>query len=772
MTLPDGNVGTRVRGMDSVVRNRTSPYWFNWRRKIRHRNVAWILSVWMVCGALFGTVTSTHTAAADPWVIGVRCQVRCLEDFREIQSVLQREATVSHEDEESQSTTRAPLTGMTPSSNPDHLFQECTEDADCSSCLQPCWNETFEYEGCTKICQSTRSKRPCLESCQHLANTSQTSGTPVPMAGSDAECRRESGGATATGRAESVTDLSNQTVCNTNGHRVRCPAIVHLSITEVWETRGASLHWKTTVRHGHQGPDVTSHTGNHRHGPRRRSALVLYVVQMQQLVRKHPLVATDWTAVTTTLSTSCNVTNVLTMGLHYRARIVAVSSLGICSVSVESRPFGLPKGHPIPGAPHNLRYDSYNRDEGGVLGYTIFWDSPSFALAISHYLITFTRITENEVADDNTSDLSLPKPGDHDHSYRTTAHRQPYAKVSGNKNSYKIKNLMLNSTYVITIQAVAQIGERQLLGRPAVLKIHTLRLLPTRRVKTTTMMATAAEPDPCERLLTASVTSLLVHPPFYENGTLKANVTWSYHKDRRGEIDQFVVRLRPQHCPVLFDQSMKRHESQDTAKPQESSVLLDKLRFDCSYQVAVWVMSSRCLHGPETLTTFETPACHNVTIREGSTRPNCPRSAPQKVKCDVRTSSKPVKVECEWMYRLENTSTIKGFLIVAKTHIVHHNFGFNNATTNLFVNKDARHAVLTDLIPKSKYHFMVRAVGDNGSGPDGHASFFVPPLHQGTFQKAAHQTWQQNGGRASFRQTGLTAVLPPALILIVFLFCR
>lgn len=320
-------------------------------------------------------------------------------------------------------------------------------------------------------------------------------------------------------RYDSTTTSSSVTVDDASHGQLRhhlhgCPEIGHITVVETWATRGVRLTWhggklqrhlrpsqqqhhhhessSTSSSHSTVSTSTTSSSSRHQvtqpqaasrshrsqhsvHSQRHRPLPILYVVQMQQLIRKHPKTATDWTVVTVvritstvgcggsntassttdsrqrrdarrcrsthtgclnrrvplkspaltdrgktsepshprpfptdpsdptqspfqviqqqqttqfgfnplilpliplqpppsppfpliddylppflfhsyiwfvfqTPSTSCNVRNVLTMGLLYQARIIAVSPHGICRISSESRSFGLPKGNAV-----------------------------------------------------------------------------------------------------------------------------------------------------------------------------------------------------------------------------------------------------------------------------------------------------------------------------------------------------------------------------------------------------------------------------------------
>ncbi|GAB6032996.1 Kallmann syndrome 1 sequence [Chamberlinius hualienensis] len=640
-----------------------------------------------------------------------------------------------------------------------------------------CPESLSDYDKCVQLCQNPIVQKSCLSSCsshQFLLNkddqnqTSQQSSwmttivplsPPLPCHNEKPEINIPVDESIEDNYEDEENDDENSSVededsntddnCNSNdGDGVL--------VKEVWDTKGAHLRWASAPKH-HCPPLIDSLDKPTQH------QWIVYIVQMRQLLRLQPtIVADEWKTITATTETMTDLKYVLTLGLHYQVRVIAISARGICSATLDSRPFGLPKGHPSPGQPRNLRYIEYNRANGGVLGNTIHWDPPTFTFPISKYLITWFPLNQQRKNPHQTVHFR--------HHLHSSKHPPlyPHVAVSGKRRTYHIRNLIDGQTYVVKVQAVAKLGDTDIHGEPASLKFSIKLVLFTKKlVETTTQippttLTSLSSTTSSESRFNVNIIDLNVSKIYFESEVLKAKIHWNFTHLESYEIDHFTIKVHSQLCPAIFqlDQLPKREQEQQHKVPStETSFIIKDLRFDCIYQIGVSATSKRQMQSLESTIPLETPPCNNVQVF-GDVGPDCPPSAPHMFHCSMDRETRIMTARCHWTYR-HSQSTLKGFLIVAQTHQSSHRHGepLRNTSTHMLVNKDARQVVLTELVPNNKYYVTIRVVGVNGFGPNAHAHFFAssPPFYHGSHTPVTYQAWQTNKSAAT--QTQLITIL-------------
>ncbi|ELU04353.1 hypothetical protein CAPTEDRAFT_221479 [Capitella teleta] len=347
------------------------------------------------------------------------------------------------------------------------------------------------------------------------------------------------------------------------------------------------------------------------------SGPVLYIVDSRWNVgQEHSAsLMTTWQQIAQTTGLTTTMRDA-TPGHWYEFRVECVNLSGSRGPSAPSQPFRLSREPEPPGPPANLTEGDTLIMEGKV-AVTLKWLPPLKShLRISRYKVLWIRKARNVDAEEEPAD----------------EHRHV---LGGEQTVFQIPDLDPDTTYFVQVQAICQYGDRRLKSEKSSLYITTYPLpRAAERVSgahhrvgqghSSISIVAVVHPTP------ASVTDLAAGQAYFNNGLVKANVSWELPEvsEDEPETDKVILFWSPEVCIAAADSSSEDGLSKlMSASSYEKKFTLYDLRFDCRYKVRVQSVSRQGVTGHVTQTSFQTPSCGDIMVI-GDVSPDCPTIVP------------------------------------------------------------------------------------------------------------------------------------------------
>ncbi|XP_048006970.1 anosmin-1 [Leguminivora glycinivorella] len=290
-----------------------------------------------------------------------------------------------------------------------------------------------------------------------------------------------------------------------------------------------------------------------------------------------------WNLLLRTNKTRISLRNVLKPGRWYRFRVAAISSAGSRGFSSPSLPFYPRKGPRAPPPPKRLRVRPV-RTENGTVTVRLEWKEPNSDLPVNRYKVYWSRRVRGVTGDlDSVLVNHLTVPRD--------------------KTYAEIKELKPNSMYFLQVQTISQFGTGKLRSDKAAVFYNTTSTpdIPPQSLK---------KHEKSKRV----VKNLKLHKVIWQNGKLKARISWSPISS--SEIRRYVVQWRTEKC------ENPQHENKVmSATTEQTSFEIYELDYDCTYKVNV--NKSRKSVSPDSEILVAVPGCDYFQRRMNGTVFNC-----------------------------------------------------------------------------------------------------------------------------------------------------
>ncbi|XP_013380671.1 anosmin-1 [Lingula anatina] len=484
----------------------------------------------------------------------------------------------------------------------------CQENVTCSQCLKPCGQTHTGLDDCKARCQDHES---CLNSCLFLDDIKTNRPGLCPPAeeavGFAAVCVEAcTTDASCPARDDKCCDNGCGHTCQkAKGEENRLPARPYIKrIQELTVNNRVVVTWKPSAPQRHSVPLV--HVLQSRQNPGEKGKEALW---------------TEWETVKQTTQYSANIDDAI-LGYWYEFRVATVSTNGSVGFSSGSKALRLSRVPQPPSQPVNLTEGSTTVHDGKI-DVEIKWLPP---LTSDLPIIRYRVFWSERLSSISPVFVSLKE------------HRQS---VSGNQNSYTIKNLKPDTTYFVEVQAICRYGRKKLRSRRRSFYITTYAIPtapPVSERPTVFDMAYLDLPMP------PTVLNLTVPEVYFSEGQLRAKVTWL---TTATPADFVLVQKYTVHWVALVCQDEPQTEAiKKGATTHDTLFTLYDLEYSCHYEVMVRSVSAEGRQSTVTTARFYTPSCHSVKVK-GDIAPNCPATpAPQ------------VTMETETVRGMEGTSAI------------------------------------------------------------------------------------------------------------------
>lgn len=532
------------------------------------RPPGYLLVVWTL--AVWRSSGTEGGTTREDVINAARCRVRCLS---EISSSLELPVPTKVQ--------------------PPVSFADCLASPECTACLKPCTQPFVSQQLCQRVCESDTEE--CTRSCRFLKQITTIRPGTCPPDDDSVEGFEPAGPCIAA--CTDDKDCPNENKCCANGCGKTCqqPYNVHSGMPtlptapEIRERpKGGSLKLKWT--------SVSSNTS----GP------ILYIVDAKYNVGKYhsESLMTPWQQISqTTMDTA--VIRDITPGHWYQFRVASVNIYGSKGASLPTEPFKLTREPRPPNPPSNLT-EGDTLILGGKVAVSIHWLPPIKSdLPVTRYKVFWSKRLKRV-----TPDMGMT----------LKEHRQV---LPGGQLEFQLPELEPDTTYFVQVQAISRYGDVKLKSEKSSVYITTYPLpRSAERVVATPSVVIRPLPTP------AAIHVLEVDNPFYQNGLLKANISWSLPDDPDSpEIEKYFVYWAPEVC-IAADKLDDGLAKVMSASTHELFFVIYDLRFDCRYLVRIQPVTKMAVTGPETHMSFPTPPCTDVTVL-GDMGPNCPTNVPR-----------------------------------------------------------------------------------------------------------------------------------------------
>lgn len=585
-------------------------------------------------------------------------------------------------------------------------LQACHANDSCSKCIRPCDSPFLSQDDCHNMClKEAEAAEVCSESCRFLTQVNNIRpGTCPPenqATGSAAVCRKN---------CHSDADCSRPSFkCCSNGCGWTCqlPSHAHDGMPDILDpplvapidTQADSiiLRWK---------PNPSNSTG-----------AVLYIIE----VRSHEENSqSEWQQILRTTFPSARI-NDLKPGHNYRFRASAINIYGNRKPSQPSLPYVAFKEPRRPSPPVNLT-EGNSVITGGKVSITIQWSPPLFtSIPINRYKIHWSKKFKSSS------------------SHTVQDFKQ---NVPGNQTHFELKDLEPGTTYFVQVQAISMFRESRLKSDKAGLFITTFsfqkhhdRIPPPWTTSSSYHHLTPPTPE-----------DLVARKPYFQNGLLKANVSWTFLEDPlNGREGKISIYWSPEGCASV---DVRQDESLPPVMPataHENAFVIYDLRFGCRYLIRVQGVSKDGVAGKMSFTFLDTPFCHNVIVI-GGVLPDCPRNLPrvpdQPVNIHYKfiTGVSSVTAKLSWSPPLSDVPII-GYLVVWSRVLtdVHHLLVNKTSTTARLVSKDVQTLVMGSFEEETIYAIRIQANSKSGWGRVASLRFTTPSIHAGVYGNPAYK---------------------------------
>ncbi|KAK2143645.1 hypothetical protein LSH36_824g02009 [Paralvinella palmiformis] len=496
-----------------------------------------------------------------------------------------------------------------------------------------------------------------------------------------------------------------------------------------------------------------------------RTGPVLYIVWVRWNVGKHHSDAhmTHWQQITQTTDTSTEIHDI-SPGHWYQYQISAVNINGSRGASPPTRAFCLSREPTPPSIPVNLT-EGDTLVQGNHVTVSVQWKPPlNSDLPVTRYKIFWNkRLTKQPTL----TELEIKE------------HRQV---IPGDQLQFDVPDLDPETTYLVQIQAICQYGDTRLKSDKASIYINTYPLSRAAQI----VLTTTRLPLEVEILQTPPpLTALKVDAPFFQNGLLRANVSWSVIQDGSGvSVKKSLLQWSPDAC--IADSSLDNGLPKLlTATTQDQYFVIYELRFDCRYVVKLIPISEQGAMGEESRISFVTPSCGEVPVI-GHVLPDCPTSAlpsvaeaPANLHYSFVINSVNISAHLTWDPPLSDSPVTAYRVTWGQTLSNNAKIWDKNTVLTKVLNKDARSFQLQSLCEAVTYLVRIQALSRVGPGKVATVHFTAPVLRVTTQrdmsssvltqyeileQPSGHgenqvgkfpvtsepHSWSQNGAKASY----------------------
>lgn len=580
---------------------------------------------------------------------------------------------------------------------------DCLRESECEACLRPCNQPFVSVSLCEEACHHTKLDENCRESCQFLKKakivrpgicpaTTDAAGRPcIKGCQDDGDCKD---------RLKCCPDVCGPTCQQPSHVSAGMPDVPDQpSIRERPKAGAVELRWNSVASNN--------------------STPVLYVVDSRWNIGQHESEAemTPWQQIAQTTGISTVISDI-TPGHWYQFRVTSVNVFGSQGESQPTRSFTLSREPKKPGPPTNVT-EGDTLIMGDKVAVNLHWYHPKKSdLPVSRYKLFWSVKPRNSP------------------SIHVSNHHEFRQVVPGDQMVFQIPDLEADTTYSVQIQAICQYGDVRLKSDKVTLSIityplprHDQRPVGSRTLPFLNTMRSAPTP--------VAPVELVANQPFFENGTLKANVTWTLPgPPSHGipEIDRVFVFWSPEACIAdnLPDDGLAKVMSGST---QDSFFVVYDLRFDCRYTIRVQSVTNQGVVGVTSHLTIATAPCFETHV-VGSVRPDCPNTGrripeePSNVKHTFFISSSNITAKLTWDDPASGNAPISAYRVIWG-QMSHNSVMDTSSALTKVLSREAKSFGLSNLHEGTTYLVRVQAMSRGGPGRP--ASFhFTTPLLQNT----------------------------------------
>ncbi|ELU04352.1 hypothetical protein CAPTEDRAFT_221478 [Capitella teleta] len=547
----------------------------------------WLPLVWVAMVMLLTSADPVQNRRRDV-INAARCRVRCLQN------------SVHASQNPSTSTQQMHSTSLV----------NCLQDASCTECIQPCSQPFVSLTLCLGSCKY--ESESCEESCDFLKriDVERPGSCPREIATSLDD---ESCDVVAECESDADCEVADLKCCPRRGCSPVCRRPTHDTFAGMPPVPGVP-----SVREKSKGGSIelrwdSVQQTNSTSGP------VLYIVDSRWNVgQEHSAsLMTPWQQIAQTTGLTTTMRDA-TPGHWYEFRVECVNLSGSRGPSAPTQPFRLLKEPEPPGAPTNLTEGETLIMEG-KMAVTVKWMPPHTShLRVDRYRVFWSkRSMPDSAIEDQGEEFRHVLPG--------------------NEHQFQIPSLDADTTYLVQLQAISYYGDYRLKSEKSSIYLTTYPLYSPRSEKrvsgahhrvgqghSSISIVAVVHPTP------ASVTDLAAGQAYFNNGLVKANVSWELPEvsEDEPETDKVILFWSPEVCIAAADSSSEEGLSKlMSASSYEKKFTLYDLRFDCRYKVRVQSVSRQGVTGHVTQTSFQTPSCGDIMVI-GDVSPDCPTIVP------------------------------------------------------------------------------------------------------------------------------------------------
>ncbi|XP_014662534.1 PREDICTED: anosmin-1-like isoform X2 [Priapulus caudatus] len=610
-----------------------------------------------------------------------RCQARCLTLFLDVRGENVKPNEPSRklsEDGRAEKVKTATSYGII-----------CADDANCSSCVRPCDEVFSAYLACSTLCKEIATPELCFLSCSFLKNVTTYKPGRCPaiseVTGFAAACVKS---------CNKDGDCDSSRKCCENGCGRTCQDPVgqleglpdipeNLTVMERKIGTSFQLDW-----------DVVDDLET--------SEPIVFVVEGKSNIGRHHSEhhMARWEYLGKTTMRTMKILKDVLPGHWYEFKVAAVNRNGTKGYSGKSKPITLSKEPEPPHVPVNLTVGE-TRIINGKVSLTVHWEEPVSDLPVVRYKVYWSKR------------LSVVSP--------TLVSLQEYKKaVSSDKSSYTITELLPNTPYNIQVQAFSQYGDTRLRGDRTSVDITTPPLENGGNVVTGPVLF--VHPS-----LGAAV-NVTIEVPYFQNGLLKARVTWAYPPGSRALVNKFLIHWAPGVCLGRTANGENVITKTLGGTTHEPFFDVYDLRYNCRYTVTIQPTTEDAQIGRRTSVEFHTPACGDAII-VGDITPDCPTpapgqpSAPENVTHMIIISpDNIISATIQWDMPGQSDRPVTGYRII---------YGKKPSFLDKLeiVSKEKHSITLHGLHQATDYMVKVQAVSEVGLGQLAHLEFSTPKFH-------------------------------------------